>query len=575
MENKVILEPKLVGNIVGNFKIPEYQRGYRWQNEHITMLLNDIWENGDASYSLQPVVVKKLNDGKLELIDGQQRLTSIFLIMKYIKQLLPSIELKFTLEYVTRPRCEEFLNSLDGTLAKDNIDFLHIYNAYQAINDWFDDQNTDKILKAINIYKYFGEKVKVIWYELEQKSNDEENKKESIDLFTRLNIGKIPLTNAELVKALFLSRDSGGITKEKQLEIATSWDIIEKELHDRSFWAFLTNERPESFSTRIELIFNMMADKPENHKEKFFTFFYFTNRMANESKLAIWKDIQAFYLNLKEWYDKSDIYHKVGYLIAIGEKMQKLINESKELTKSDFEASLNGKITNSLNLNREKVLELMYKNNGDKSVIEKVLLLFNVETVRLLKNSTEKYSFDQHKRKAWSLEHIHAQNSEGLNKKEDQQLWLKLHRESLEDLKQINNNSEKINTVIQKIDDHYVNITKVTFDSIFAEVFELLSENNDRSYIDMISNMALLSVADNAALNNSTFDVKRNKILEMDKNGEYIPICTRRVFLKYYTESQNNQLQFWGENDRKSYLEAMIGNKGLVTPYLIQTINNG
>ena len=177
MENKVILEPKLVGNIVGNFKIPEYQRGYRWQNEHITMLLNDIWENGDASYSLQPVVVKKLNDGKLELIDGQQRLTSIFLIMKYIKQLLPSIELKFTLEYVTRPRCEEFLNSLDGTLAKDNIDFLHIYNAYQAINDWFDDQNTDKILKAINIYKYFGEKVKVIWYELEQKSNDEENKK--------------------------------------------------------------------------------------------------------------------------------------------------------------------------------------------------------------------------------------------------------------------------------------------------------------------------------------------------------------------------------------------------------------
>ena len=100
------------------------------------------------------------------------------------------------------------------------------------------------------------------------------------------------------------------------------------------------------------MIFNKIDDKPENHKEKFFTFFYFTNRMANESKLAIWKDIQVFYLNLKEWYDKSDIYHKVGYLIAIGEKMQKLINESKELTKSDFEASLNGKITKSLNLNR-------------------------------------------------------------------------------------------------------------------------------------------------------------------------------------------------------------------------------
>jgi uncharacterized protein with ParB-like and HNH nuclease domain len=575
MEDKVILEPKLVGIIEGNFIIPEYQRGYRWQSEHMTMLLNDIWENGDANYSLQPIVVKKRDDGSLELIDGQQRLTSIFLIMKYIKQLLPSIEIKFSIKYITRPRCEEFLYSLDSTLAKDNIDFLHIYNAYQAIEMWFNDKKIDKMLKAINIYKYFGEKVKVIWYELEQKSNAEENTKESIDLFTRLNIGKIPLTNAELVKALFLSRDGGGITKEKQLEIATSWDIIEKELHDRAFWAFLTNEKPENFSTRIELIFNMMADKPENEKENFFTFFYFTNRMASESKLLIWKEIQAFYLILKEWYDKSDIYHKVGYLIATGEKMQKLINESKQLTKSDFEASLNNKIVKSLNLTRERILELLYKNNGDKSVIEKVLLLFNVETVRLLKNSTEKYSFDQHKRKAWSLEHIHAQNSEGLNKKEDQQLWLKLHRNSLENLKQISDNAEIIDAVIQKIDDNFVNITKVTFDLIFAKVFELLSENNEKSYMDIISNMALLSVAENAALNNSTFDVKRNKILEMDKKGEYIPICTRRVFLKYYTESQSNQLQFWGENDRNSYLDAMIGDKGIVTPYLKQTNNNG
>lgn len=574
MDNKVILEPKLVGNIEGDFLIPEYQRGYRWQPEHITMLLKDIWENGDANYCLQPIVVKKLNNGSLELIDGQQRLTSIFLIMKYIKQLLPSIEIKFTIKYVTRPRCEEFLNSLDSNLSKDNIDFLHIYNAYQAIDAWFDDKKTDKMLKAINIYKYFGEKVKVIWYELEQKSNEEENKKESIDLFTRLNIGKIPLTNAELVKALFLSRDSGGITEEKQLEIATSWDIIEKELHDKSFWAFLTNEKPEKFATRIELIFNMMADKPENEKEKFFTFFYFTNRMVNESKLEIWKKIQAFYLILKEWYDKSDIYHKVGYLIATGEKMQKLINESKELTKSEFEGSLNEKIVNSLDLTKDRILELSYKNNGDKSIIEKILLLFNVETVRLLKNSSEKYSFENHKRKAWSLEHIHAQNSEGLNKKEDQQLWLKFHRISLENLKKTSDNAEKIDAVIKKIDEHYENITKVTFDLIFAEVFEFLSENSDRSYMDIITNMALLSVADNAALNNSTFDVKRNKILEMDKNGEYIPICTRRVFLKYYTESQNNQLHFWGENDRKSYLDAMIGDNGIVTPYLKQTKNN-
>ncbi len=87
MEDNALLEPKLVGDITGNFLIHAYQRGYRWGNEHITMLLNDIWENGDLNYCLQPIVVKKLENGSFELIDGQQRLTTIFLIMKYIKRL--------------------------------------------------------------------------------------------------------------------------------------------------------------------------------------------------------------------------------------------------------------------------------------------------------------------------------------------------------------------------------------------------------------------------------------------------------------------------------------------------------
>ena len=134
--------------------------------------------------------------------------------------------------------------------------------------------------------------------------------------------------------------------------------------------------------------------------------------------------------------------------------------------------------------------------------------------------------------------------------------------------------SEQIETVIKKIDEYYDNITKVVFDVIFAEVFALLSADEDRAYMDSITNMALLGTEDNAALNNSTFDVKRNKILEMDKNGDYIPICTRRIFLKYYTESKDNQLQFWGEADRKAYIEAMASKTGMLYKYLKQSTNN-
>ncbi len=69
--------------------------------------------------------------------------------------------------------------------------------------------------------------------------------------------------------------------------------------------------------------------------------------------------------------------------------------------------------------------------------------------------------------------------------------------------------------------------------------------------------MALLNTADNSALTNSTFDVKRNKIIEMDQHGKYIPFCTKMVFLKYYTESKDNQLHFWGQKDMEAYIKAI------------------
>ena len=95
------------------------------------------------------------------------------------------------------------------------------------------------------------------------------------------------------------------------------------------------------------------------------------------------------------------------------------------------------------------------------------------------------------------------------------------------------------------------------FDSIQKKVVELLSVKGNTEYLHSIANLALLSSADNAALSNSTFDVKRTEIIKMDKEGQYIPFCTRMVFLKYYTPSTENQLHFWGQPDRVAYIKAM------------------
>ncbi len=315
-----------------------------------------------------------------------------------------------------------------------------------------------------------------------------------------------------------------------------------------------------------------MANKDEHEREEFFTFFYFSDETNSKPKVDIWREIQAYFLILKGWFEKRDIYHKVGYLVAIGKSMRSIIEDSKSLTKTQFQQSLDESIRVSLNLSKEDLLALSYDRSKDKRKIEKILLLHNVETVRRLHDSTTRYSFSKHKKNKWSLEHIHAQQSEGLNKQVDQQEWLHLHRQSLTQLVNSTLDSEKVQALVKRIDEIIENVTKEQFDMIFNDVFELLSENDDRSYIDSISNMALLSTANNAALSNSTFDVKRNKIIEMDKNGDYIPICTKRVFLKYYTESQDHQIQFWGEQDRQAYINSMVGEDGLLLNYLNQDL---
>lgn len=323
------LDTKLVGGIVGEFIIPAYQRGYRW-DEEVTMLLDDINDIPDgAEYCLQPVVVRNIAESKYELIDGQQRLTTLFLLFSYIKTFRP-MNIKYSIDYEIRKNSKQFLSTIDFDNPKNNpqnIDEYFINKAVERIHEWFSKQED-----ADNTASLFADKlnnhVKVIWYEIDETED-------AVSLFTRLNIGKIPLTNAELVKAVFLSRNNG-IDERHQLEIVTQWDIIENELHNEQFWAFITNKDADLFPTRIELLFDLMADKPDNDRERLRTLFYFQKRIRTiqkdgGNKIDIWKDVVSYFQRIKEWYNNSELYHKIGYLIAVRQKaLSDLIRESSQ-----------------------------------------------------------------------------------------------------------------------------------------------------------------------------------------------------------------------------------------------------
>ena len=103
----------------------------------------------------------------------------------------------------------------------------------------------------------FIRKTSFIWYESVEE--------DPIKVFTRLNIGKISLTNAELIKALFLNRSNFRSEDDnhlilRQQEIASEWDAIEYSLQKDEFWLFLNSpgyHRP----TRIDFIFELICNQ--------------------------------------------------------------------------------------------------------------------------------------------------------------------------------------------------------------------------------------------------------------------------------------------------------------------------
>lgn len=552
MNGEIKLDTKLVGDIKGDFYIPSYQRGYRWGETEVVRLLDDIYSTeGKRNYCLQPVVVRKSGD-RYELIDGQQRLTTIYLIYRFMHEESFGFidEPRFNLSYETREKSGDFLKLMDESRKEENIDFWFLCTAYESIRKWFSEKDRKSTLTNVN--KYFDEIVKIIWYEVGESED-------AIGLFTRLNIGKIPLTNAELVKAMFLSKDTDeNIDKEKQEEISLQWDNMEKELHNNSLWYFLTNKTSAVYQTRIDLVLDLISGKPADNREKYYTFFRFDEMRQTKKIDSIWRSIQQTFLVLKDWHGNHELYHKIGYLIASGTlTLQKIFDISRDKTKDDFRNSLDDFIRNSIRI-KGNYSDLSYEKTQDRRKITTLLLLFNVESVRRNGEHSQWFPFDKYKfgrdgNVTWSLEHIHAQQSEGLRTQEMWKKWLELHIPSV---KSVSDTPDEL-IGLMKSAIAKEKLERQEFDAIQQKVVELLSVKGNTEYLHSIANMALLSTADNAALNNSTFDVKRNEIINMDKAGQYIPFCTRMVFLKYYTPSEDNQLHFWGHTDRVVYVDAM------------------
>ena len=565
-----------------SFFIPSYQRGYRWTEQQVKDLLNDIWEfhqnvklrKNDGFYCLQPIVLKKSKNKNYDwdVIDGQQRLTTIFIILKSGEIFLTADDLEpYTIGYETRNESQDFLESKLYEIDDTNIDYFHMSKAYQTIENWFKEKKVKKsdFIKILleeplideNVDK--ANNIRVIWYEIEDKENNSLNAeniyKEDIEIFTRINMGKIPLTNAELIKALLIQGYKDNDNKNnKQFELASEWDFIEYSLQNDDFWYFINKEKNEK-ATRIEFIFELISKKySEDNKEKFpelidldksksidrYYEFHIINHYLKEENQTpkiyekLWSEVKNYFRILNEWYEDREFFHKIGFLIIYSKKtMLDFIAEyiKDNSTKKEFRNFLDGEIKKIFE--NIEIKELNYEK--DKEPIRKILLWFNISTIIQNEKSNIKFQFDRYKKESWDIEHIRSQADK----------YPKNYKEKEEWIADVINQTTKTKEEILK--------TPKDFNKFFDEMQEKIEGKDNDFDKHSIGNLTLLDSVTNRGYGNAFFSIKRKTIIENDKKGTFIPICTKNLFLKYYSKNATD-LQKWTEEDAERYKSAIL-----------------
>lgn len=553
--------------------IASYQRGYRWSSLQVSQLLEDIREfarrrnpQPEEFYCLQPLVLKKLVGGGYEVVDGQQRLTTLLLILRHFNErLTEKFRLPlFTLNYGTRPDLLHFLDQPTQALAKSNVDFFHLFHAVTTIEKWFNDNETE----VEEIKSALLNRTKVIWFQLSERDN-------AVDAFTRLNVGKIPLTNDELIRALFLKRTNAEESEAAAVQnhIAHEWDQLEKTLQSEPFWYFLSNQRGET-QNRIGFLFDLVARAeglpPEAEHDDYGIFYAFSQKLkaVGASPEQEWRKIKQSFMMLEEWFEDRVLYHIVGFLVSEGMSIGRISELSKRCTKTEFERKLRQEVfarvvevrppedmsEAAIGAHLEERLDyLEYGTQSHRPKIKSLLLLFNLASLLRNKRSNLRFQFDSFKNERWNIEHVRSVTSDKPEGHSERVTWLGHCLGYL--------NSQEAGGDLRAEIESFVALPHqdalAVFDPLYERLLAFFGEKTDEETDHSIANLTLLDEHTNKSYRNAVFAVKRQRLLSLDQAGIFVPLCTRNVFLKCYSPQADN-VMFWGAADREAYQSAII-----------------
>lgn len=610
----------LTGNY--QFSIPSYQRGYRWESteaggedeqeaKQVDDLLNDLTyfvtsnPHKKANYYLQPLMVKPrlLADGSYEwdVLDGQQRLTTMLLVLKCLKERLYGGQQfgLYELKYANRKQLnfnritfDRASADYDFPKANENLDSYYVRKAKDRIERWYDNElsNNPSLSDKFKEMLFYPDetrgvnsspalRAKFIWYNVQALQPGAPqlngNRQHDIEVFNRLNRGKISLTDSELIKALFLlcikvapAYGSSLLTPET---LVRKWDDMGKKFQNEEFWNMIAPKGAD-YSNRLDLLFDFIKDCSGNGKGSAYRFYYkkmhglLTSPDINKVE-ELWTEVKQYFDTLCKWHENVHKHNFIGYLIENGEELANIYSSS----------DLETKIRQGLGLeNVDEIDTLRYYDNEGYKKIRKVLLLFNVLTCDKF---GQKFPFNLYRDNTFDVEHVNSQTDNPIEKIDEKIAWVKqqaipclwIDRNETDTNGILTSGAREARDLItegvQFLRDVKLNNNRDTGSKFkgyrTAVEYYYASGNRNTGMFekDAIGNLALLNSSINREYKNALFPQKLRTLKRSDQEGVYIPLCTKYMFLKYYSNPQANVSAFsmmrWRQEDQDEYTEAI------------------
>lgn len=351
------------------YNIPEYQRGYKWTAANVIQLLEDLKNfkksDNDQFYCIQNITITKQKHKDswcMNVIDGQQRLTTLFILLSYLQRnmkdkiIIPSANI---LKYSIRKSSDQFLrdNILTGSIWDNTIDTnsaqtkdqYYMMAVADAIQGWFRDNNLeaktvlDDLVLIVN----------------EVRPGDEET------VFASLNGGKVDLDGADLVRAILITRaakqkypsiisheqfhqianddidlninisvSSRGKINEFRVKLGVELDEMNKWWSQNKVKDYFEQLLPNKISKNkafkysqypIDLLYYAFYEayksKLNNSSDaetldlRVFENGIDLNGQSGDDHLEFYTAIREFHLTMMEWYNHDEIYNLIGYLM--------------------------------------------------------------------------------------------------------------------------------------------------------------------------------------------------------------------------------------------------------------------